>query len=136
MTALEFADTNVVVYAVGVDSARQSRAREILGEGVTVSSQVINETISVLTRKQGVSLAISHDVAASLLDLCEVAPVDVATIRKAIGLVSRYSLSHWDSLIVAAALLADCQTLYSEDFQHGQLFDNQLTVQNPFNLNP
>jgi predicted nucleic acid-binding protein len=71
-----------------------------------------------------------------LLDLCEVVPVDVATIRKAIDLAKRYSLSHWDSLIIAAALLADCQTLYSEDFQHGQLFDNQLTVQNPFGTIP
>ncbi len=58
--------------------------------------------------------------------------VDAHTIRKAIDLAKRYSLSHWDSLIIAAALLADCQTLFSEDMQHGQVFDNQLTVTNPF----
>lgn len=136
MTASEVVDTNVVVYAVGVDSAKQSKARELLANGVTVSAQLINETVNVLTRKQGVNLAVAHAVAISLVDLCEVAAVDADTIRKAIDLAKRYSLSHWDSLIAAAALLADCQTLYSDDFQHGQIFDNQLTVQNPFSLNP
>jgi len=47
-------------------------------------------------------------------------------------LAKQYSLSHWDSLIVAAALLADCATLYSEDMQHGQIFEGTLSVVNPF----
>ncbi|WP_249028064.1 hypothetical protein [Methylovulum psychrotolerans] len=54
------------------------------------------------------------------------------TIRKAIGLTRRHQLSHWDSLIVAAALLAGCEILYSQDMQHGQVFDGQLKVVNPF----
>jgi predicted nucleic acid-binding protein len=49
-------------------------------------------------------------------------------------------LRHWQSaisfligtLIVASALLAGCDVLYSEDLQHGQVFDEQLTVVNPF----
>jgi predicted nucleic acid-binding protein len=28
--------------------------------------------------------------------------------------------------------LAGCDTLYSEDLQHGQVFDEQLTAVNPF----
>jgi predicted nucleic acid-binding protein len=132
MNALEFADTNIVVYAVGHPSERQAKARAILAEGLTVSSQVINETVSVLSRKQGVSLAIAHEVAESLLELCQVAPVNGQTIRKAIGLTRRHQLSHWDSLIVAAALLAGCEILYSQDMQHGQVFDGQLKVVNPF----
>ncbi len=55
-----------------------------------------------------------------------------ATIREAIRLARRYKLSHWDSLIVAAALLAGCEKLYSQDMQHGQVFDEQLKVINPF----
>jgi predicted nucleic acid-binding protein len=132
MSGLEFADTNVVVYAVGLDSDQRTKARQILAEGVTVSSQVINETVNVLTRKQGVNIVVAHEVAESLLELCEVAPVDESTIREAIGLVRRYKLSHWDSLIVAAALLAGCEKIYSQDMQHGQVFDEQLKVVNPF----
>lgn len=54
------------------------------------------------------------------------------TIREAIRLVRRYKLSHWDSLIVAAALMAGCEKLYSQDMQDGQVFDEQLKVVNPF----
>lgn len=132
MSVLEFADTNIVVYAVGHHSDQRSKARQILAEGVTVSAQVINEAVNVLTRKQGVSLTIAHEVAENLLELCQVTPVDVQTIRKAIILTRRYQLSHWDSLIVAAALLSGCETLYSQDMQHGQIFDAQLKVVNPF----
>jgi len=44
----------------------------------------------------------------------------------------RYGLSIFDSMIVASALLADCKTLYSEDLQHGQVIEGQLTITNPF----
>ena len=47
----------------------------------------------------------------------------------------RYHLSYWDALIAAAALAANCDTLYSEDFQNGQAFEGKLTVSNPF-VNP
>lgn len=132
MSALKFADTNIVVYAVGKDSEQRDTARRIIAEGVTVSAQVINETVSVLTRKQGAALGVAHEVAESLLDLCEVIPVDARTIREAIRLAKRYSLSHWDSLIVAAALLAGCETLYSQDMQHEQLIEERLKIVNPF----
>ena len=37
-----------------------------------------------------------------------------------------------DSVLVAAALIADTKVLYSEDLQHGQVIDGQLSVVNPF----
>jgi predicted nucleic acid-binding protein len=45
-----------------------------------------------------------------------------------------YSLSHWDSLVVAAALQADTSILYTEDMQDGLIVANQLTIVNPFAL--
>jgi len=59
-------------------------------------------------------------------------PVGADAIREAVRLAARFQLSHWDSLIVAAATLAGCETLYSEDLQHNQLFDDRLRVINPF----
>jgi len=41
-------------------------------------------------------------------------------------------ISYWDALIVAAALLSGCDTLYTEDLQHGRVFEGQLIVVNPF----
>lgn len=132
MTAKAFADTNIVIYAEGSDSHKAQRASAILESTPVISTQVVNETISALTRKYGFTLTEAHEVATSLLELCEVVPVTADTIREAIRLAARYQLSHWDSVIVAAALLADCETLYSEDLQHEQLFENRLRVVNPF----
>ncbi|MGX2030900.1 MULTISPECIES: PIN domain-containing protein [Methylocaldum] len=132
MTARVFADTNLFIYAESENGEKTTRAISIIEDRPVISVQVINETVSVLTRKYGFTLAEAHDIAESLLDLCEVVPVETATLREAFRLVRRYPLSHWDSLIVAAALLANCDTLYSEDLQHGQVFDGRLTVVNPF----
>ena len=132
MTARAFADTNIVIYAEGSDAGKAQRATAILESGPVISAQVINEAVSALTRKYGFTLPEAHELALSLLDLCEVVPVTADTIREAVRLAVRYQLSHWDSLIVAAALLADCETLYSEDLQHRQVFDDRLTVINPF----
>ena len=132
MTARAFADTNIVIYAEGSDAGKAQRATAILESGPVISAQVINEAVSALTRKYGFTLPEAHELALSLLDLCEVVPVTADTIREAVRLAARYQLSHWDSLIVAAALLAECETLYSEDLQHRQVFDDRLTVINPF----
>jgi predicted nucleic acid-binding protein len=47
-------------------------------------------------------------------------------------LSQRYQLLHWDSLIIAAALQANCAVLYSEDLQSGMVIDQRLTIINPF----
>ena len=52
----------------------------------------------------------------------------IETVRHAIELGERHSLSHWDALIVAAALQAECEILYSEDLQDGQIFEERLKV--------
>jgi len=44
----------------------------------------------------------------------------------------RYSLSFWDSTIVAAALSGGVSILYSEDMQDGLTIEEQLQVRNPF----
>lgn len=134
MTARVFADTNIFIYAEAEETDKTTRAIKVIKNSPVISTQVINETVSVLTRKHGFTLSEAHEIAESLLDLCEVVAVNANTILKAIELAKSYSLSHWDSLIVAAALLAGCQTLFSEDMQDGQVFDKQLTVVNPFAL--
>jgi predicted nucleic acid-binding protein len=43
-------------------------------------------------------------------------------------------LAFYDALIVAAAIEAGCDTLFTEDMQHGRKFGS-LTVVNPFDEN-
>ena len=45
-------------------------------------------------------------------------------------LTARYSLSHWDSLLIASCIEAGIDTLYSEDMGDGTVYDS-VTVVNP-----
>jgi predicted nucleic acid-binding protein len=56
----------------------------------------------------------------------------LATIHTALDIRERYSFSWYDSLIVAAALEANCDTLYSEDMQNSQVINGRLSIVNPF----
>ena len=47
------------------------------------------------------------------------------------SLFSRFSLSHWDAMLLAACKEAGVTTLYSEDMDPGTDYDG-LTIINPF----
>ena len=44
----------------------------------------------------------------------------------------KYKLQYYDSLILSTVLENGCTVLYSEDMQHKQINENQLTIINPF----
>ena len=66
----------------------------------------------------------------ALIPLWKINPTRELYLRS-LNIKSRYLYSFYDSLIIAAALEADCKTLYSEDMQHGQRIE-QLIIKNPF----
>lgn len=131
MTAKCFSDTNIVLYTIGQDSRKAGIARGIVATRPLVSAQVVNEAVNVCLRKFRFDREKAYAFADNIMRRADVLPVDEATIRKSAELAIRYQLSNWDALI-AAALLAGCDTLYSEDMQHGQVFEGRLTVVNPF----
>ena len=94
--------------------------------------QVVNELISVCQRKLRYSYEASFVVARMAMRLCDVAPLEVPDIEQAFLLGDQFSLSHWDALIVASALRAQCTVLYSEDMQHGLWVTSSLQILNPF----
>jgi predicted nucleic acid-binding protein len=47
-------------------------------------------------------------------------------------LISKYDFQLFDGIIVAAALEANCDVLYSEDMQDGMVIENTLKIINPF----
>lgn len=132
MTAPAFVDTNIAIYAFGQDGAKVAAAEKLLSAKPTISAQVVNEFLNVCRVKLGMDLPTRHALARELIAGCRVMPVDTATVKLAMNIAEKQSVSHWDALIVAAALLAGCATLYSEDMQHGQVFEGRLTVVNPF----
>lgn len=132
MTARFFADTNIVVYALDSDSSKRQRALAVLRRRPVISTQVVNEFLSVLLNKQRLERVKANRLAQILLRRCEVVPLTATIVTDAMRLGERYQLSHWDALIVAAAISSGCESLYSEDMQAGQIFEGQLTVLNPF----
>lgn len=51
MTAKSFVDTNVVLYTIGKDARKADIARKLVGAQPAISTQVVNESISVCLRK-------------------------------------------------------------------------------------
>lgn len=67
-----------------------------------------------------------------LLNECALFLDTERSVRKALELIRKDFIQVYDSRIVASALEAGCDVLYSEDFQHLRVFEGKLTVVNPF----
>lgn len=127
-----FVDTNIAAYAFGEDAAKKAKARELLAEHPSISTQVVNEFLNICRIKLKIDVAARHRLAQELMAGCDVVALNPAVVEKAMAIEARHGLNFWDCLILAAALLAGCDTLYSEDMQDGQVFEGRLTVVNPF----
>ena|SRR5688572_9170314 len=127
-----FIDTSVLFYLLGGDSARADRVEELLLRRGTINIQVLNEFAAATLRKHALSLAELREFLLSIRELCITQPLTVATHERGLEVAELYGYSLFDSMIIAAALEAECRTLYSEDLQHGQVIDKRLTVINPF----
>ena len=133
MPARDFFDTNVLIYAVGKNDPRASRAEVLLAGGGIVSIQSLNEFVSVARRKLGLPWKEVKEMLDIICVLCpDPVPISLDTHRGAVAIAEKYGYSIYDALIASAALEAGCKTLYSEDLQDGQIINRQLTIRNPF----
>lgn len=133
MSDRAFFDTNVLVYIVGQKDDRTARAEALVADGGVVNVQVLNELASVSRRKLGMSWNEIGEALAAIRVLCpSPKPLTVNTHDAGLRIAAKYGFAFDDALIAAAALEAECTTLYSEDFQDGQVLDGRLTVRNPF----
>lgn len=133
MSDRAFFDTNILVYVVGLKDDRTAKAEALLAEGGVVSVQVLNELASVSRRKLGMSWDEIGDLLGAIRTLCSSpTPLTTDTQDAGLRLAARYGFQLYDAMIAAAALEAECTTLYSEDFQSGQLIEGRLRVRNPF----
>jgi predicted nucleic acid-binding protein len=127
-----FFDTNILLYVVSSDLEKADQAEKIVGSGGTISVQVLNEIANVARRKTRMSWQDTHAFLSLLRGLLTVHPVTVETHETGLALAERYNLSIYDAMIAASALHADCDTLWSEDMQHGMALDGRLRIANPF----
>ncbi len=133
-----FFDSNILVYVFD-RSAPQKReiARGLLrdhaSEGdILLSTQVLQEFYVTVTRKLKPPLDPDEaaQAVAGFADLPTV-QIDNMLIQAAIRRCQANQLSFWDGLIIQTALAGGASVLYTEDLQHGQVFDG-LKVSNPF----
>lgn len=127
-----FFDTSVLLYLLSSDAAKADRVEALLADRGTLSVQVLNEFAVVAIRKLKMPLPEVREVLDTIRAVCDLLPVTIETHDRALAIVERYGFSLYDSLLIAAALMAGSKRLYSEDLQHGQLIDRQLRVVNPF----
>ncbi|HUC75372.1 MAG TPA: PIN domain-containing protein [Vicinamibacterales bacterium] len=133
MSGKAFFDTTVLVYVVGQRDERTPKAEALVANGGVVSVQVLNELASVSRRKLGMSWQDIGEALAAVRVLCPLpTPLTTDTHDLALRVAEKYGFQFYDALIAAAALEAECTTLYSEDFQDGQVIERRLTVRNPF----
>ena len=127
-----FFDTSVLLYLLSADVAKADRAEAVLAQSGVISVQVLNEFTAVATGKPGLSPAENREVLDTVRAVCRTQALTVEDHDHAVQVAEYYRFSLYDSVIVASTLRAGCRILCSEDLQHGQLIEDQLTVIDPF----
>jgi predicted nucleic acid-binding protein len=127
-----FFDTNVLLYVASGDLAKASRAEDLLRAGGVISVQVMNEIANIARRKMAMTWAETHAFLSMIRALLPIQPLTVDVHEAGISLAERYGFSVYDSMIVALALGAGCETLWSEDMQDGMVVEGRLRIVNPF----
>ena len=135
-----FMDSNILIYTFDSKAPRkQEIARELVATALKtqkgiISFQVVQEFLNVATRKFETPLTEAEAekyINQVLTPLCEVF-INMELYIKAVKIMERWQYSFYDSLIITAALQAECKILYTEDLQHGQVIELTLTIKNPF----
>jgi predicted nucleic acid-binding protein len=128
----DFFDTNVVIYLVSADAKKADGAEALIRQGGAISVQVLNEAANVARRKMAMDWRETRQFLASLRGLLAVAPLTPETHALGLDFAERYTLSIYDAMIAAAASLAGCARLWSQDMQDGMKIGEKLRVANPF----
>ena len=134
---VQFADTNVLLYAISTNPTEASKAaiaNKILARtDIALSTQVLQEFYVQATRPTRGD-ALTHEQAAGLVEsLTRFAVQDITTpiVRASLQLKARFALSYWDCAIVEAARALGCTVVLSEDMADGQDLDG-VRIRNPF----
>jgi predicted nucleic acid-binding protein len=103
----------------------------VAGGGI-ISAQVLNEFTNVLRKKQKQDWPVIEAALRSVrFRFPDIMPLTADTHAAALRLAREHGVAFCDALVVASAIEAGCDTLYSEDMQHGRMI-GKVTIRNPF----
>ena len=132
-------DTNVLLYRVDrYEPIKQAKAKALLRRLRTVPTvllwQVAGEFLNQLRRWESTGRTTAQGVVRYFSATRSILPLQLPTnavLDLSLDLTSRFSLSHWDSMIVAACIEAGVTKLYTEDMGSPTKFES-LELENPF----
>lgn len=136
MPAERFLDTNILLYGYDLDAPEKRHVAQSIIEQAwfqigrtAISVQVLQEFHVNFVRK-GHS---AEQAAALVTDFSHWPIIDntLAVFRHGLSLQSRWQLSLWDAMILAAAQASGARELISEDLNHGHDYGG-VRVVNPF----
>ncbi len=134
----EFVDANVLVYAFDSSAARKRPAAQQLLERLwesgtgCVSVQVLQEFFVTITKKVPKPLPVA-DAKARISEFAAwtVFVPTADDIVAAIDLQTQAKIGFWDAMVVLAAAESECDVLWTEDLNDGQLLQG-VRIRNPF----
>lgn len=135
-------DTNILVYRFDARfPEKQARATHFLRSGIESNElilphQALVEFVAAVTRPISggspiLQTADAHREAEELLEQFTVVYPTPLTLRTALRGAALYKMSWFDAHLWAYADEHHCETLWSEDFTHGQRFGG-VRIRNPF----
>lgn len=134
---MRFVDTNVLLYAISVDSGERlkaARANEILSSrDLGLSVQVLQEFYVQATRDTR-SERLTHEQAIALVESFRRFPVQETTnglMLAAMSTRQRFGIAYWDAAVIEAARALGCGVVLTEDLNDGQDYAG-VRVENPF----
>lgn len=126
-----FLDSNVLLYSLSPDIGKRTKALSAIANRPTISVQVLNEFVNVVRKKLGLEFAEIADLLAPIRVKCVVVSLTEATHDLAVKISRDHKFKIYDANIIAAAELAGCDVLYTEDLNDGQRI-GRVTIRNPF----
>ena len=127
-----FFDTNTLLYLLSTDNNKANWVSKNLQQSNVISIQVLNEFTSASLRKIKLTSAELDEFLDLFTSTFNVKSLDMGTFEIGLTVSRRYGYQHYDAMIIAAALQAGCERLYSEDMQHQQIINKRLEIVNPF----
>ena len=132
MNAKPFLDTNILIYAFAQGDRRTAAAVSLVESGGVISVQILNEFVNVSRKKLGRGWdEIEHELRVIRNLFGPALSLEPGHHQLAVSIAKRFGFGIFDSLMVASAAIANCDTLYTEDLHHGQKIEG-LTIKNPF----
>lgn len=135
MTVPCFVDTNVFIYALS--NAESDLEKKVISRSLLrqvkfgISVQVLNEFVSAASKPRLQIDPQSVHAAVSELLQFPIAPLTVESFLRAREIQAKHQISFWDAAIVGAANSLGAKVLYTEDLNHGQLYEGVMAL-NPY----